>query len=186
MWLVAFDFVEIRSTFSDAKVWKTRAFKFVSDGHGIASGSISEASEGARLTSVRLLGFKKKYREVGPKKLETIGTHIVEHCLEFLIRPGPPQIELIDETNSDQVDLNEIYEREMNVTAKRVEYKQDGVTFTILHVRRYSPHVEDPIAHFCANGRAVKSEKVNPVPRTNHRVITTVLYDAMLPRAPDG
>jgi len=160
MWLVAFESVEITSTFKDESAWKTRTFKFVPKGNGVAEEKLIEDKTGPRSTSVRLLGFKKKCRDVGPKKLDTIASHIVEHCLEYLIRPNPPHIDLIDETNSEHINLNDVYDKEMSANAKPMKYKVRGVNFEILHVRLYSTHFEEHLIHYCADNRAVKAEKL--------------------------
>lgn len=160
MWLVAFESVEIVSTFKDDAGWKTRTFKFVPKGKGVAGEELVEQKVGPRSTSVRLLGFKKQCRQIGPKKLDTIAAHIVEHCLEYLIRPNPPHIELIDETNAERIDLNEVFEKEMSANAKPVKYKVRGVDFEMLHVRLYSAHIEEHFVHYCADHRAVKAEKL--------------------------
>jgi hypothetical protein len=160
MWLVAFDSVEVSSTFKGDGGWKTRSFKFVPQGKGVADEQLVAKTSGTRSTSVRLLGFKKKFSELGPKKLDTIAAYIVEHCLEYLIRPSPPHIELIDETNDQRIDLNEVYDREMKANAKPVKFKVHGVEFEMLHVRLYSTHIEEHLVHYCADHRAVKAEKL--------------------------
>src|ERR1700677_5037618 len=74
MWLVAFESVEITSTVKDETTWKTRTFKFVPKGNGVAEAKVVGNTSGPRSTSVCLLGFKKKCRDVGPKKLDTIAS----------------------------------------------------------------------------------------------------------------
>ena len=56
-----------------------------------------ESREANPSTTVRLIGFKRKNREQCPKKIETIGTHLIQHCLEYFIRPDCPLIVLRDE-----------------------------------------------------------------------------------------
>ena len=160
MWLVAFDSVEVASTFKHEQQWKTRTFKFIAEGKGVAGENVADATVRKRFTSVRLVGYKKKFRETGPKRLDTIATHIVEHCLEYLIRPNPPQIELVDETNPERIDLNDVFEREMQANSKPVKFKIKDVPFEIRHVRLYSTHIEEHLLHYCANSRVVKTEKL--------------------------
>jgi hypothetical protein len=160
VWLVAFESVSIESTFRAGNRWKTRSFNFVAGGDGIDSEKTSESSEGKPETTVKLLGYKEKFRSNAPRRAETIGAHIVEHCLEYLIRPNPPQLALIDAATSERIDLNEMFEKEMAANAKSTPFKAEGVPFNILHVKLYSSHIKDHLLHYCANNRVVKSEKL--------------------------
>jgi hypothetical protein len=172
MWLVAFEMVVISSTYRVDKAWKTRSFTFKPKGTGVSGENVETAKEAKRLTSVSLIGFKEKYRVVGPKRLETIAAHIVEHCLEYLIRPNPPRLELIDETNVQRLDLNDIFEKEMRANAKPDKFDVEGVKFEALHVRLYSTHIEDHCVHYCANHRVVKTEKLlGRVPDLTKRLV---------------
>lgn len=160
VWLVAFDSVSIRSTFKAGDYWKTRSFNFVARGDGVDSEETGQSSEGKQETIVKLLGFRDKFRSNAPRKAETIGAHIVEHCLEYLIRPNPPQLTLVDEATGEQIDLNEVFEKEMAANAKSTPFDAEGVHFNILHVKLYSTHIKDHLLHYCANNRVVKSEKL--------------------------
>ena len=160
VWLVAFESVSIESTFKAGEYWKTRSFSFVASGDGIDSEKTSQSSEGKAETTVKLLGYKDKFRSNAPRRAETIGAHIVEHCLEYLIRPNPPQLTLIDAATNERIDLNEMFEKEMAANAKSIPFKAEGVTFNILHVKLYSSHIKDHLLHYCANNRVVKSEKL--------------------------
>lgn len=160
MWLVAFDAVAVTSTVKVDGKWMTRTFDFVPKGTGVANEKFNESKASERKTIVRLKGFKDKYREAAPKKIETLGTHIAEHCLEYLIRPNPPQIDLIDEANDLRLDLNELFEREMKANAKPSKYRVGTSTFEMLHVRLYTTHIDEHLVHYCANHRSVKTEKL--------------------------
>lgn len=160
VWLVAFDQVEIESNFQEGGEWKNRSLKFVAKGDGITSTGLTPSESTQRSTTVRLLGFKEKYRTVAPKRLDTIGAHLVEHCLEFLIRPNPPRLTLIDDATGEKTDLNDIFEKEMALKSKHVSFKVGKLDFQMLHVRLYSTHIKDHLLHYCANNRAVKSDKL--------------------------
>jgi hypothetical protein len=160
VWLVAFDSVTIQSTFETDGQWKTRSFNFVARGDGIDSEATTESPHRKRETTIRLLGFKQKFQSAAPKKADTIGAHIVEHCLEYLIRPNPPQLTLVDDATSERIDLNAVFEKEMAANAKSVPFKVEDADFSILHVRLYSTHIKDHLLHYCANNRVVKSEKL--------------------------
>ncbi len=160
VWLVAFDEVEIQSTYQLDTSWKRRSFKFLPNEDGIASPHTVDSPTHKRETKVRLRGYKERFRAVAPKKLDTIGVHVVEHCLEYLIRPNPPALTLVDDATAEQLDLNQLFEKEMAANAKSVPFKVSDLTFNILHVKLYSTHIKDHLLHYCANNRVVKSEKL--------------------------
>lgn len=161
VWLVAFDEVEIKSIFRSGESWKERTFKFIAQGEGVVPGETLDTTKSIRETVVRLRGFKEKFRHTAPKKIETIGAYITEHCLEYLIRPNPPRLTLIDDATSERVDLNDIFEKEMAQNAKTASFAVADRQFRILHVRLYSTHIKDHQLHYCANSRAVKSDKIH-------------------------
>jgi hypothetical protein len=101
------------------------------------------------------------FRSAAPKRADTIAAHIVEHCLEYLIRPNPPRLILVDDATKEQIDLNEVFEKEMAANAKSTPFEVENVSFNILHVRLYSTHIKDHLLHYCANNRVVKSEKLS-------------------------
>jgi hypothetical protein len=160
VWLVAFDEVEVESTFSTPAGFKTRSFKFVPRGEGIEDEVISDATQPLARTVVRLKQFKSRFQEVSPKKIETIGAYLVEHCLEYLIRPEYPALILTDSSSGDSINLNDLFEKEMGQNATTAPFKTGGNEFQILHVKLYSSHLRDHLLHYCANNRVVKSEKL--------------------------
>lgn len=160
VWLVAFDEVEVESTFSDTEGMRTRSFRFVPRGEGIEDDVVSASSEERSRTVVRLKGFKSRFQAVAPKKLETIGAHLVEHCLEYLIRPEHPDLVLSDSFSGETLSLNELFETEMGQNASTVSFSAGGHQFQVLHVRLYSSHLRDHLLHFCANSRVVRSDKL--------------------------
>jgi hypothetical protein len=160
VWLVAFEAVAVRSTFRESDLWKTRSFRFVASGDGIAEAEVAVSAQHKRETVVLLQGFKEKFRSVAPRRADTIAAHIVEHCLEYLIRPNPPKLLLIDEATNEKIDLNQVFEKEMAANAKSVPFKVADVDFLILHVRLYSTHIKEHLLHYCANNRVVKSDRL--------------------------
>lgn len=160
VWLVAFDDVEVASTYSTATGLKTRTFKFVPRGDGIEGETVTDATEDQVRTIVRLKGFNSRFQAVSPKKIETIGAYLVEHCLEYLIRPQHPTLILTDVFTGESINLNDLFEREMSQNASSIPFKAGDYNFLILHVKLYSSHLKDHLLHFCANSRVVKSEKL--------------------------
>lgn len=160
VWLVAFDEVDIESTFQASDGYKTRTFKFVPRGDGVEGNNLFISDSEKVKTIVKLRGFKERFRGVAPKKIETIGAFLVEHCLEYLIRPEHPTLILSDASSGETVDLNDLFQKEMGENSRWDKFKAGGYEFSILHVRLYSSHIKDHQLHFCANNRVVKSEKL--------------------------
>jgi hypothetical protein len=150
----------IETTFQEEGAWKKRSFRFVGSGSGVQNETLSASDDTNRITKVRLSGFKEKYRVAAPKKLETIGAHIVEHCLDYLIRSNPPHLVLNDDSTKESIDLNELFDKEMSQNAKSIPFKVGPAKFQILHVKLYSSHQKEHMLYFCANNRAVKSERL--------------------------
>jgi hypothetical protein len=160
VWLVAFNAVTVKSTFHADQTWKLRSFEFVAQGSGVQNHDLKDTDDKSKTTTIRLNGFKDKYRAAAPKRLDTIGAYIVEHCLEYLIRQNPPRLRLVDDSTKEQLDLNDLFEREMAQKSKVVNFSLAGAQFRLLHVRLYSSHIKEHSLHYCANSRAVKSERL--------------------------
>lgn len=160
LWLVAFNQIEIISHFKVNGKFQCRKFEFTPDGDGVKDMKLGDSQENTCSTTVRLVGFKSKFQQQCPKKIETIGTHLIEHCLEYFIRGDCPDIKLKDSSGSELLDLNEIFAQEMAEYSTRQTVKVDGHDFHVLHVRLRSSHVSDHLLHFCADSRVVKSEKL--------------------------
>ncbi len=84
----------------------------------------------------------------------------MEHCLEYLIRPNHPKIELIDTATDERIDLNQVFEKEMAANSTSVSFKVGKEKFAVLHVRLYSTHFKEHMVHYCAHNRVVKSERL--------------------------
>lgn len=160
LWLVAFERVEVTSHFNQNGKIVCRSFEFVSQGDGIRSMDLIESTDTKRSTTVCLVGFKTKFQQQSPKKIETIATHLIEHYLEYFIRPDCPQIVLRDLSTGDLLDLNERFEHEIAEQSTRDQINVNNNDLSVLHIRLYSSHVKDHQLHFCADNRVVKSEKL--------------------------
>jgi len=171
LWLVAFERVEIESHFTINGKISCRRFEFIPQGDGVRGMTVEDASNTKRSTNVRLTGFQVKYQQQCPKKIETIATHLIEHCLEFFIRPDCPDIILTDRATDESLDLNERFEHEIAGQSLRDRVPIKGQKFSVLHVRLYSSHVKDHQIHFCADSRVVRSEKLlGHIPNLSRRI----------------
>jgi hypothetical protein len=160
MWLVAFDRVEVESHFKQNEKILRRRFEFIPEGDGVRNMAVAESGEVKCLTCVRLIAFKSTYQQQCPKKIDTIATHLIEHCLEYFIRSDCPDIVLSDRTTGETVQLNDRFEHEMAEHSTRQRVSVEGHDFHVLHVRLHSYHVKDHLLHFCADSRVVRSEKL--------------------------
>lgn len=174
LWLVAFENVEIESHFRTSDGWKCRRFEFAPVGDGIRSMALLESKAQQWATTIRLRGFREKYRKQCPKRIDTIASRLIEHCLEFFIRGDCPEITLSDNIVGEHINLNERFEKEMAQISERDKVVVLDYTFHIIHVRLRTTHESDHLLHFCANSRVVKSEKViGRVPNLTRRLQDT-------------
>jgi hypothetical protein len=160
LWLVAFEKVEVESVFIKNDRIKRRSFRFAVSADGIYDHQEKDATEKSGSTEIHLIGMRQKYQQNCPKKTDTIAVHLVEHCLEYFIRPDYPSIVLNDPAAQKSIDLKELFDSEMAAKAKPDQIKVQDHAFDILHVRLYTSHVADHVMHFCANNRVVRSEKL--------------------------
>lgn len=81
-WLKAFKHAEISSTFSEDGKWHRRAFRFELTPEGIADHSRKELQDGQHTSgsSVRLVGFRRKYQDATPKRLDVLACPVPEWC----------------------------------------------------------------------------------------------------------
>lgn len=171
LWLVAFERVEIDSIFKQNDSWKSRRFEFSADGEGVGKMKVVDSPAKKRSTTVRLIGFREKYRKQCPKRVDTIASRLVEHCLEFFIRPDCPQVTLSDEAVNETIDLNERFTQEMAEISKQDRVTVQDEHFDVIHVRLHSAHDPDHLIHFCAHSRVAKSEKLlGRVPNLTRRL----------------
>lgn len=160
VWLKAFDRVHVESHYLTGKKRECRRFDFVAEGDGIQNPSCSPSEEPANRTIVALAGFKDPYRTECPKKLDTIGAYIIEHCLEYLIREDCPEIWLSDKSGGESIPLKSMFEKEMVANSKSQQFGVGTEQFDIIHVRLYSAHAREHLVHYCAHDRVVKSERL--------------------------
>lgn len=160
LWLAAFERVEVSSTFEEESRMKLREFEFSREGDGIKDMSLLDAENDRRQTTVKLMEYRDRFRKHSPKKIDTIASRIIEHCLEFLIRHDCPKMTLIDKLSNEIIDLNDYFEEEMAQKSDDDQIVVEGNRFSILHIRLHSRHELDHLVHYCANSRVVLSEKI--------------------------
>jgi hypothetical protein len=160
LWLLAFDKAEIDSRFREGNSIRSRTFSFVPEGDGVRDMAIQDSPESTLSTTVTLKGFRSKYQQQCPKRLETLAWHLIQHCLEYFIRPDCPAIVLKDTASGYSISLNDQFASEIASQSARDTVKIEDTAFHVLHVRLYSTHVAEHHLSFCADSRVVKSERL--------------------------
>jgi len=160
LWLVAFDRVEIESCFRSGSSHQKRTFEFVAEGDGIREMQLAACAAPESATTVRLTGYRAKYREQCPKKLETIGSHLVESLLEYFILSDCPRVWLTDASTGERIHLNKVFSEEIESQSAREDFTVGDLLFHLLHVRLYSPQMRNHQVHFCANSRVVTNDNL--------------------------
>lgn len=164
MWLAAFDKAEIESIYYIDGQTKLRRFTFCLQDTGIDNHSCDDVPDGQRGTTVRLVGYKEKYRKQCGKRPETIAAYIIKEFLDIFLGPTCPKIRLHDSTVGQHIDLDTFYEAEMVAHSERKQLTIEDKPFDILHVRLYSTHIPEHRLYLCACHRVVTQEKLAGIP----------------------
>lgn len=171
MWLAAFESVEIESVFVEHGQHSRRRFAFCPNGTGIESHAYLKIAPADRGTIVRLTGFKEKYREQCPKRLETLAAYIVEEFLDYFLGSNCPTMTLHDKATGEAISLDTFYDRTMGVQSDKKRITIHEKEFDVVHVRLYSNHISEHRLYFCAHGRAVIREKLTGIPNLVRRFL---------------
>ena len=155
LWLKAFDHAEVDSVYREGKKTWRRRFKFTLSEQGVTDYR-REEHDGTPVTTVKLVGFGRKYRDECSRSAEALAKRIIEHCLETFVLSDCPRINLIDEVAGRTIDINALFRSE--VTTSSEEFLIKGQTFKISHVRALPGHGHQHRIHFCAHNRSVRSE----------------------------
>lgn len=165
VWLKAFELADIGSQFAEGERWCDRRFRFQMTQRGIEGHSLDYVSDppNSPRTVVRLRGFKPAYRDAAPKRADTIGRRIVEHCLVLYMLGTMPRVLIHDPAIGVQLDLGSLYREEVAQSSKARQFQVGEETFQIVDVLlRPSAEVQSAI-HFCANRREVEARRLADV-----------------------
>ncbi|HEY0151221.1 MAG TPA: hypothetical protein VGB92_04425, partial [Longimicrobium sp.] len=165
LWLIAFEDVTVQSTFQENGEYFHRSFEFRRTKQGIENCQL-ERLENARAepaTTIRLQGFRKRFRDAAPKSANAIGRRIVEHCLLLYTLKSMPEVVIVDASTEETVNLNQMYEEEFERVSNSRMFEVSGHKFTMVDfLLRPTADAENAI-HFCANTRAVVTRKLGGV-----------------------
>lgn len=160
LWLKAFDRVDVDSLYTTAAGdLKRRRFAFDAT-NGVSGGEPEpRGADAAPRTTIRLTGFRERYRRSSVKTARAIGIELVEHCLWFFVRPGStPRISIEDE--GERLDLHDIFEELMHAQAVSEQVSIKGESFELLHVKQRAKGNATHVAAYCADDRVVTTDKL--------------------------
>ena len=167
LWLKTFDHAEITSTYREDKTWWKRTFHFKPSSKGVEPKEHIPLPETkvTMETVVRLIGFKKDYREAVPKTAPTISRRIVEHCLDYFLLGNIPKITVMDTHQETPIDLNKIFKEDYQPKHGGRHFEIHGKKFEILDIFLKSSVEDKHYVYFCANNRAVdKTNLTHKIP----------------------
>jgi len=162
LWLKAFDMAEVDSTFRDENdQWKHRHFEFRLTPTGIENASLENSEEEIRSTVVKLLNLRPAFQKYVPRSAQAIANRIVEHCLEHFVLGLAPQMTLIDNETAEKIDIGELYRAGVKAQAQSKLVEVGGHKFNLHNLRVRLTQDNAHRLYFCANKRAVVSEKLD-------------------------
>jgi len=158
-WLKAFDRVEITSVFlGDNNQAFKREICLSLKGLTVSDPRVVEAKPE---TTVKLLGFKKKYQSCASacRTSTKIAQRIMEHCLFYFIAGKNPQITLEDnrpDGSSPEINLQDNYDEIKEfITRDNLDISQKK--FTLYHIKLYGYRATMHNIVLCANERDVQT-----------------------------
>jgi hypothetical protein len=155
-WLKAFDLAEIESHYLADGSMRCRRFTFdVTMSDDDAPSEPSERSE--PLTVVRLIGFREPYKSECPKKLESVGERLIEHCLPYFLVANRPEIS-IREQEGESLDLNSQYADTFEAKATAHQFTVGEHRFVLRGFRLHHPVDSRHKLAYAANQRVVLTE----------------------------
>lgn len=161
LWLVAFDHAEIDSVHLEAGETRRRKFSFINAEEAIQRANLEDATDAEAKTSVRLVGLRPHYQDSWPRQAALVGKRIIEHCLNYMVVGDCPRLILVDESNAEQIDLNALFETDVQAESASQTFGLRGRPFEIRHIRIAARHGVPHQIHFCANRRVVRTEALD-------------------------
>jgi hypothetical protein len=164
MWLKAFTNVKVISIYKEDGVFNKRSFWFnLNTPDGIERPDLQKnGSLKTRNTAIELTGYKEPYKTKCPKRVDTIGNRIIEHCLMYFLQPNCPQITLID--GATKLNLNLHFEKLISGNTFKDQFNvgQHKFQITLLKWFEHEEFTHHRIS-LCANNREVENFNVNKV-----------------------
>jgi hypothetical protein len=154
LWLKAFDKVQVISCYESGAGMKKREFTFTQLA-GVSEEVLEDSEATESGTEVRLISFQPPYPKYALKGTRPIAKAILEHCLWYFVRPGgAPHIKVVED-DSDDVDLNLLYDDYMVSSADVQELVIKNQPFELIHMRLRTSSLPNPQLNWCAANRVV-------------------------------
>ena len=159
LWLKAFQYVSVDSTFEDNNKIYHRTFIFNAK-NDIENPNISPVDSSANIqTIVTLHDIGKDYLTYLPKTLSIISRSILEHCLWYFLRNGSaPKIVIQD--GEEEISLNDEYDSYMLNAATSDSITIKGKVFDITHVKLKINSINKNSVFYSAANRLVCNESL--------------------------
>lgn len=158
LWLKAFEEAHVESVFEGPEKKLRRTFDFRLSKDGIENVKVEPSNGALPSTIVRLSGMRERYRQLCPKKLETIALKILDHCLIYFTQDDCPRITVSDE--HERLVLNDLYLERLATGSTTTRFNLKGRDFSAIHLRVRSPDDPKHLLHFCAHKREVVEENL--------------------------
>ena len=162
LWLKAFEKAQITSIFAQGDKRLRRTFDFTLSSDGVEKPELVELDREPSRTTVRLTGFKSEYRNhpTCPKTASTFARRIVEHFLGIFLLDGCPTIMLHDVYEQTEVNLKEMFARDMRLDVEHQDFQLKKQSLRITHVRLLPPQDVGHSLCLCAVSRTVRMESL--------------------------
>ena len=161
LWLKAFQYAGIESTYLAESGWRSRRFRFTLTHHGIEGLEDIPSKSTARSTSVTLANPHPEYAAHLPKSGQVFAVRIVEHFLPLFFHSQCPRLTVTDEDNPP-INLNQLFANEFAQHSTVKDFSAGGHALTIRHIM--NPGMGDYQGnhiHFCAAQRSVQKVRLS-------------------------
>lgn len=158
-WLIAFEKADIESIYWDQDSYVKREFEFSAANSEINDTLTDCPDQQDNRTSVRLENCMEPYAKVLPKRGQTVALRIIQHCLVYFISSDCPQIVLVDE--DDSYNLNQIFHEKIQTEENSVTIEIGNETFELLHVKAEENSVNGNKLYLCAHNRLVETKELD-------------------------
>jgi len=164
LWLKEFSYVDVESTYPSSDQIRKRSFRFTKNVNSGEQESDAVVDSSTDLkTTISLCGIDPKYQKVIPKKADTIGKALLEHCLWYFIREGGAPVITIED-GSDGCKLNAVFDDFMARKSENEFFKIKDQEFYITHVKYQGNTDKKNSILYSANDRLVMTETVKNIP----------------------
>jgi hypothetical protein len=158
LWLKAFSFVKVDSTYIEGSTFARRTFSFSAD-KGVYGIQIETPLLSELATTVVLDGFNQEYRDRSHKTARAIASSLLEHCLWYFVREGgAPDIFVKD--GPEVINLEDLFKEYMYSSTSKQKIALSGISFELTHIKLRASAGKQHFIAWCAAGRVVEEEAI--------------------------